>query len=231
MNINNYFEQIGTGSPIVFIHGSNASTSSWKKIIEQLAKSYHCISIKLPGHCGTPDPVDFDQPTIDTELNIVQSVVAQLTNEPIHLVGHSYGGVVALAQALKGNLNIGQMTLFAPVAVWVRGGGSDNEMSLAVANFLTRYRQDVNNEVPYACGQVIDFWAGIGAFESLPHFIKDGMAPLTNNIIRHWDVCTTWISRLHDLQQCMIPTRLVCGNQSNPGANAICEHLNELLPT
>ncbi len=106
MNIEHYFEQQGTGSPIVFVHGSYATTASWKKLVDQLAAGYLCISIKLPGHCGLPDPEDFSSPSIETELGIIERVVSTLTDQPIHLVGHSYGGgrcIAAGTQRLPGN--------------------------------------------------------------------------------------------------------------------------------
>ncbi len=230
MNVDNYFEEQGSGSPIVFIHGSYATTSTWKKMIEQLAANHRCISIKLPGHCGTPDPNDFSDPTIETELEILEQVVKLLTDEPIHLVGHSYGGVIALAQALKGNLNLSQVSLFEPVAVWVLNRAGDKEMSVRVQEFLTKYRQEASNKKPYACGHVIEFWGGKGAFESLPDFIKDSMEPLVKNNIRHWDICAATCNDLTDLQKCAVPTRLVCGDKSNPVANSICDHLRKQMP-
>ena len=227
MNINDYFEQLGSGSPIVFIHGSYATGSTWKKMIEQLAVNHHCISIKLPGHGGAPDPGDFSEPSIETELLILEQVVNELTAEPIHLVGHSYGGVVALAQALKGNLSVSQMTLFEPVSVWVLDVEKDEAMSALVRKFLVKYRHDVSQGCQYSCGQVIDFWGGEGSFESLPSFIRDSMDTLTRNNIRHWDICTSIRSNKSDLQGCSIPTRLVCGTESNPVAHAITDHLNK----
>lgn len=229
MNIENYFEQQGSGSPIVFIHGSFALTSTWKKMVEQLAVNHHCISIKLPGH-GMPDPNDFSEPTIETELSIIEQVIHRVSNEPIHLVGHSYGGVVALAQALKGNLALSQMTLFEPVAVWLLAVMKDMEMSERVELFLKKYRHDVSRKTPYACSQVIDFWGGEGAFEPLPDFIKDGMQALVKNNVRHWDISSTINSQLSGLQKCMVPTRIVCGDQSNPVAHAISDHLNREIP-
>ncbi|NRA82665.1 MAG: hypothetical protein HRU22_02430 [Gammaproteobacteria bacterium] len=73
-------------------------------------------------------------------------------------------------------------------------------------------------------------WAGDGSFDALPPFIKDSMQPLLSNNIRHWDICTAPTNGLTDLQQCEIPTRLVCGDHFSPVANAICDHLNEQLP-
>ncbi len=234
MDITRYFDQQGSGAPIVFVHGSYATTSTWKKMIEHLARTNHCISFKLPGHCGTPDPADFQQPSVETELAILERVVNELTDEPIHLVGHSFGGVVALAQALKGNLNLKKMTLYEPVSVWVLNRANDREMISRVEAFLAKYRKDVLNKVPYACGQVIDFWgndgAGVSSFDALPDFIKDSMEPLVQNNIRHWDINAGLTNELSDLQKCTVPTRLVYGDKSNPVASAICDHLNKQLP-
>ena len=230
MKIDNYYEQQGSGSPIVFVHGSYANTSTWKKMVEHMAQTHHCISIKLPGHCGMPDPDDFSDPTLETELSIIEQVVTQLTDQPIHLIGHSYGGVIALGQALKESLQLSQLTLFEPVAVWVLDVVNDEDMSGRVQKFLTKYRHDVSQQLPYACGQVIDFWGGEGSFEPLPDFIKDGMTSLVKNNIRHWEVAVTISHSLSQLQQLSTPTRVICGSQSNPVAQAITDHLTDQIP-
>jgi pimeloyl-ACP methyl ester carboxylesterase len=230
MNTELYFEQQGSGPPIVFIHGSYATTSTWKNMVQHLANSHHCISIKLPGHCETPNPADFSQPSIETELTIVEQVVGQLTQEPIHLVGHSFGGVVALAQALKGTLNVNQMTLYEPVATWVLERSGDEEMSGRVNELLAKHEYEMSNELPSVCGHVINFWGGDDTFEALPDFIKDSMVRLVKNNIRHWGVIAAMDSKITDLYRCNIPTRLVYGDQSNPVAGAICNHLEEHLP-
>lgn len=230
MDAGNNFEQCGSGSPIVFIHGSFASTSTWKKMIDQLSASHHCISIKLPGHCGTPDPDDFSNPSIETELSMIERVVRELTDEPVHLVGHSYGGVVALALALKGSLTLSRVTLYEPVAVWVLDAVNDVAMTDSVQRFLEQYRNDVSSGAPFACGQVINFWGGDGAFEPLPDFIKNSMDLLVSNNIRHWDICTAPTNNRDDLNNFAIPTSLVCGSKSNPVAHAITDHLTREIP-
>ncbi|QUM76088.1 alpha/beta hydrolase [Moritella sp. 24] len=225
-----YYEQQGSGSPIVFIHGSYATTSTWKKIVQQLAETHHCISIKLPGHCGTPDPNDFAAPDINTELRIIESVVAELTEQPIHLVGHSFGGVVALALALKGAVSIRELTLFEPVATWVFKSVGDQAMTAKVNTFVQGYRKAISNNDAYVCGKVIDFWGGKGSFDPLPDFIKDGMVPLTANNHRHWTLCENTHKARENLNTLAIPTRLVCGSKSNPVAQAITRYLGQEIP-
>jgi len=122
------------------------------------------------------------------------------------------------------------MTLFEPVAIWVLKRADDQVMNICVQEFLAKYRQDVSNKKAYVCGQVIDFWGGKGAFESLPDFIKDSMESLVQNNIRHWDIDAATCSNLSDLQTCTVPTRLVCGDKSNSVAGAICEHLSKQMP-
>lgn len=220
----------GRGSPIVFIHGSYATPSTWKKLIGHLAATHHCIALRLPGHGGMPDPQDFEAPTIETELALLEATVRQCTQEPIHLVGHSYGGVVALAQALKGNLPIRELTLFEPVATWVLDAVQDEPMQAEVQAFLSRYRKDAARGVPDVCGQVIDFWGGANDFQALPPHIREAMGTMVANNLRHWDICTRATWSAHDLMRLTVPTRLVCGTRSNQVAHAIVAHLHRLLP-
>ncbi len=228
--MNPYVLEKGAGEPIVFVHGSYATPSAWKKLMESLAPTHHCIAVRLPGHGGMPDPQDFEAPSIDTELAILEEAVRQLTDRPIHLVGHSYGGVVALAQALKGNLPLAELTLFEPVATWVLDAVQDQPMQAEVQTFLRRYRQDAAQGVPDACGQVIDFWGGANDFAALPPHIQTLMATMVNNNLRHWDICTRQPQTEADLRQLTVPTRLVCGTRSNQVAHAIVNHLHRLLP-
>ncbi len=230
MNISDYYEIEGDGPPIVFIHGSFATTSAWKGIVKELSTNHTCILLKLPGHGGAADPDDFSDPAIETELEILASVVKSLTAEPVHLVGHSFGGVVALAQALKGNLQLSQLSLFEPVAIWLLNRVKNFAARATVDEFLFDYRQAVLQKQPSACGKVIDFWGGKGHFELLPEKVKQSMEVLVANNIRHWNTEAAINSTLAELESCSIPTRLVCGTESNSVAISICGHLNEALP-
>ncbi|MDI1349581.1 alpha/beta hydrolase [Aquabacterium sp.] len=230
MDIGQHVVQQGSGEPIVLVHGSYATTSTWKKMVERLSQTHHCIAIKLPGHGGMPDPTDFASPSIETELAVIEAAVRQFTDRPIHLVGHSYGGVVALAQALKGSVPVSRLTLFEPVATWVLDVVEDEAMQAELAAFLGRYRRDAAAGQPHVCGQVIDFWGGGDHFAALPAHIQDAMGTMVANNLRHWDICTVPRHSRADLAALNIPTHLICGTRSNAVARAIVDHLHAELP-
>ncbi|WP_163930790.1 alpha/beta fold hydrolase [Paraferrimonas sp. SM1919] len=230
MDITEAFEEYGTGPTIVFIHGSFATTSTWKRMVAQLSQSHHCICIKLPGHGGLADPTDFDKPTVETELRLIEQIIAAKTTGPIQLVGHSYGGVVALALALKGTVTITQMTLFEPVCTWVFNAVDDQLMHNHVEHFVKEYKHAAANDKPDVCGDVIDFWGGTNSYAPLPDFVKEIMNKGVNNNLRHWQICSNSQYCQNDLNRLMTPTQLVCGSGSNQVAKAIVKHLRQQLP-
>ncbi|WP_019528872.1 alpha/beta fold hydrolase [Dasania marina] len=231
MNIQPYFEQQGSGPPIVFIHGSFASHAAWKKFVEQLSPQYHCISIKLPGHGDAPAIADHSPATIRTETTLISQIINTLTDQPVQLVGHSYGGVVALALALENTINISKLSLFEPVAGWLLQQAAHTQPEITALNkFLTGYRQAVAEQQIHACGQVIDFWGGQNSYAALPDFIKDTMTPMTSENIRHWDICMNLAYTLQDLQQLTMTTQLIYGDRSNPILHTLAQLIAEAIP-
>lgn len=230
LNIEDYYHIQGRGPSIVFIHGSFATHATWKRYCEQLSAHYQCISIKLPGHGGAPEPTDTDAPSEALELEIIESIIQQHCQNPIHLVGHSYGGVVALNLAMNNNIAIKQLTLFEPVAVWALNDSSTLAQHQAVAEFLAAYQQAAANNEPFACQRVIDFWGGEGAFASLPQHIQNTMPALTDNNLRHWQICTHSTFSLADLKHVTAATQVICGDKSNPILGDIAAQLCQHIP-
>jgi len=118
------------------------------------------------------------------------------------------------------------------VASGVLDNMADVDMSVSVRQFWDKYSYAVSEKIPYACGQVIDYWCGDGTFKSLPVFVRDVMDRLTENSLRHWHAGynDSIGSDLNQLRQCTTPIRLVCGAQSSSVAKAICDCLVQGLP-
>jgi pimeloyl-ACP methyl ester carboxylesterase len=220
-----------TNVTMVFIHGSFANSKSWRRIIEHFSQTHHCIAINLPGHGGMDDPGDFSEPTLEAEFHVLKEVINKKLkkNQKIHLIGHSYGGVVALAAALNNIIPIYHLTLFEPVAVSVLDTFGETAASNKVNEFITGYQIAVNNNEEFACSRVIDFWGGKGSFDLIPPHIQSEMVKLTQNNLRHWHLCKNPVLPAQDYKKLTIPTTLIYGEKSNPIAIIIAKTLHKNL--
>jgi pimeloyl-ACP methyl ester carboxylesterase len=95
-----YYESHGAGTPIVLLHGFGANIYTWRHLIEPLSKQNQLVMIDLKGFGKSPKPRDKHYEGQDQANLIFEFIVAhQLTN--LTLIGHSFGGGVALLTALR----------------------------------------------------------------------------------------------------------------------------------
>jgi pimeloyl-ACP methyl ester carboxylesterase len=102
------YEERGTGSPIVFVHGLTFNRSTWRPITDRLADRFRCVAVDLPGHgesAGLPrsmEEVGGEVHQLVTDLGIERPVV----------VGHSLGAMLVTMYAalfpVAGVVNVDQ---------------------------------------------------------------------------------------------------------------------------
>ncbi|MEQ1696843.1 MAG: alpha/beta hydrolase [Hyphomicrobiaceae bacterium] len=95
-----YAEERGHGDPVVLLHGLGGSTYSWRYIAPALARTHRVIAIDLKGFGRSDKVFDTSYSAADQALLIAGFLIGRgLTN--VTLVGHSFGGVVALLTAIE----------------------------------------------------------------------------------------------------------------------------------
>jgi pimeloyl-ACP methyl ester carboxylesterase len=82
----------GSGEPALLLHCGLAHSGAWGPLMARLGDRLAMRALDLPGHGGT----DWD-PSRDIQDQAVEDARAMLADTgPAHLVGHSFGGTVAL---------------------------------------------------------------------------------------------------------------------------------------
>ena len=224
------YSAVGLGVPVVFVHGSFASSSAWRRLVAGLNASFcNVIALDLPGW-GESDPSPTDcVDLVEYEAAAVAAVVAEASVGPIHLVGHSHGGAVALAVALGGRVALQSLTLFEPLPVSVLSDMGDTDAYGDLIRFVSDYRDAFNAGDSWAVRGVIDLWGGSGAFEAMSPAARGAIAAGTTQNIRQWQGNFAFRPTLDALQSLTVPTMLVQSERANPIAKLIIERLHELI--
>ena len=94
-----YYELQGEGEPLVLLHGGGVTSDSWFAQIPALAQRFRVLAPERRGHGRTPDVEG--EVTSDLLAEDTVAFLEELGTGPVHLVGWSAGGTVALRLALR----------------------------------------------------------------------------------------------------------------------------------
>lgn len=135
----------GEGSPaFVFIHGWACDRSCWSAQMEEFSRDHRCIAVDLRGRGDTAAVPPFG---VGRALEDVAALIRELGIGPAILVGHSLGGIIALAvNGRYPDLVLGVVTIDSPITsetgagsprsvAAIREAGSMSAVSRFIASF------------------------------------------------------------------------------------------------
>lgn len=115
-----HVQRMGAGPTILLLHGTGASTHSWRDLLPLLAKDFDVVALDLPGH-GFTRIQSRRQCSLPAMAEAVGELCAYLRIEPAAVVGHSAGTAIALQSILEGQLSTSRTIGFNPALAPFRG--------------------------------------------------------------------------------------------------------------
>lgn len=94
-----HVQRMGEGPVVLLLHGTGASTHSWRDLAPRLAERFTVVAPDLPGHAFTGRPRSRDL-SLTNMTRLLCKLVEALDVQPAIIVGHSAGAAVALRMAL-----------------------------------------------------------------------------------------------------------------------------------
>lgn len=218
------YDESGAGPSIVFIPGSCSTGAAWRPVISALNGRFRCVTTSLLGYGGTAERRTARNPAISHEADVIETVIRR-TGGPVHLVGHSFGGLAALAVALRGKVPLQSLTIMeAPAVNLLREIGeyrhyrTFREMSDAYfAAFRSGDREAISS--------MIDFYGGSGTFASWPSRVRAYAMETTHVNILDWASAYAFDLFPSVLAGVDIPVMVLRGGESHPAV----KRANELL--
>ena len=106
-----YYEDRGAGDAVLLVHGFGSSAYSWREVAADLERDFRVIAVDLSGFGFTERPRELDAYTRYAQGELLIELMDALDVERAHLVGHSYGGAVAAALAVRSPERVETLTL------------------------------------------------------------------------------------------------------------------------
>jgi pimeloyl-ACP methyl ester carboxylesterase len=95
-----HYKETGSGDPVLLLHGLGASSYAWRYVTPELAKKHRVIALDLKGFGQSDKPKD-DKYSLFDQAELVDKFIQKHKLKNLTLVGHSFGGGIALALAVK----------------------------------------------------------------------------------------------------------------------------------
>jgi len=223
------YEEAGAGPCLLCVPGSFSTTAAWRAVGEPLKDRFRIVTTSLPGYGGTAEIRKAAAPPVVPEAEVIEAVAAH-ARAPVHLIGHSWGGVVCAAVALRGRVALKSVTFIeANVCDLLRQAG-ETDLYNEVRRFSDAYIAAFAAGEADAARRVIDFWAGAGSFDRLPPGVRDYVMRTTGANVLDWPSMYGMNWPMADYAAIACPVLVVRGANSHPVARRIAEILAGICP-
>ena len=95
-NVKLFYEESGSGVPVVFVHEFAGDYRSWETQVRHFARSYRCVAYNARGYPPSDVPADGERYSQDRARDDIRAVLDALKIDKAHIVGLSMGGFAAL---------------------------------------------------------------------------------------------------------------------------------------
>ncbi|OZF30807.1 alpha/beta hydrolase [Rhodococcus sp. 14-2483-1-1] len=141
---------LGSGSPVVIVHGSISTAESWLQVASQLAVNHRVFVLDRRGRGLSGDAPEYTLGTEAADIAAVLALAVESTGGIPTLVGHSYGAICTL-EAVRQGSQVASLVLYepplpvdgpvagqylAPYAAAIAASDNDAAMRIAMEHFI-----------------------------------------------------------------------------------------------
>ncbi len=162
-----YYEEHGTGEPIVCLHGAGSSAAVWSDAVAELAKHGRTIAYDRRGHSRSERPEPYAT-NVHEQADDAAALIDALGAAPAIVIGRSYGGAVAIDLALRYPDRVRALVLLEGDAP-----SFSREATRWLADVTEQVQAAAEKDMSSVAETVIGAVAGPGAWEGLPEQLRE----------------------------------------------------------
>lgn len=181
------FIEKGDGPTVVLIHSSVAGAGQWRGLMEDLAGEFSLLAVNLFGY-GRTDPWDAERAqTLLDQARLLEQVLPDTIGR-FSIVGHSFGGSVAMkAAALYGD-RVDRLVLIEPNPFYLlpeHGRDAAFAEALSLRNCIKE--NGGRGDWEAAAAVFANYWTGEGSWEAMPPDRRAKFARALRPNFHEWD--------------------------------------------
>ncbi len=125
------YRRLGTGEPLVLIHGIGSRWQIWEPVFGRLASERDLVALDLPGFGASPPPPPGTPPGVFSLTRLVGEFLDEQRLGRPHVAGNSLGGWIALELAKQGRVR--SATALSPAGFFSDGEARYGRISLSLS--------------------------------------------------------------------------------------------------
>ena len=220
---------------VISLHSSASSPRQWSALAQTLGSAYRVATPALIGYGNAPD-WPYQRPlSLDDEAQRVEPLI-EAEPQGVHLVGHSFGGAVALRLALRNPGRVRSLALYEPVLFSLLNDeaaerpGPPPAMAEVNAVRIAIRRSLSSGRKAFAARVFVEYWSGPGAWEALDARRREAITDRMRKVDAEFDAVNCNQIRLEEFRSIRVPVLLLQGERTRRPARRIAELLASTLP-
>lgn len=222
------YHESGEGPTVLFVPGSFSTPAAWFGVQKYLPQRYRFVATSLLGYGATAETRSLSDFGMEHELRVVEAVAGEI-GAPVHLVGHSFGGAVALAAALGGAVELLSIATFEANPLGLLRDGGNADLFASMRRMSTAFEAAYHAGERDAAGRIIDYWGGARSFAAMPEAVREYCRVSAFANVLDWHTAYGFAATRADYGRLAIPALVVRGARANPAMVEITEALKASL--
>lgn len=216
---------------IVALHCSGAGAYEWRRLPQAVGQHFKVVAPDLIGCGATGHWSGTHAFTASDEAARIVDII-DAADHAVHLVGHSYGGGVALRVARERPTRIASLTLYEPVAFHVlKTAGPDGHAAFErIVELAGHVDRAVLCGAFFAAAEIfIDYWSGAGSFAAMDPQAQSQMARYIPKACLEFRVMAQEPTSVGAYRRFNFPTLLMVGEHTSEPVRLIARQLAKAM--